>query len=300
MRALNKKVVTGAFSGLAIAAAAGSAAYACTAQPAIDLTDGLGTSRGANNTVRPNEVLTVNLSTMENGLPIEVFWNDPALAKQVSVAKGVGPAFKASFKIPGDARVTSDPFHLVAVQTDAAGKVVSRPMQQVFVDPSAPRTATGTTTPTGGGAATPQNGTPPAPQAGTAAPTSGGSTAPSASRASGARTAAPAAAAVAAPAAQAAVAAAEQQQQAVAGPAAPVPALPAESTALSGLPTPSDLWSGLAATTSPSLLDATAPAAPSRGIPAGGILLLGVGALAMAGAAIEASRRRVAVKVYRR
>ncbi len=316
MNALHRKVAAGAFGGLATATAIGGIAFACSAVPSVQVT-----SPGTTNsvpTVRPGEVVDVRVGTLVDGVPVILTWDTPetataphSVAPIPSAAPLVGPSFVVTIAIPDTAQPTvgNNPSYIIATQRDPQGEILSNPAVKVYVAggvnvpntpvPNAPvPNAPVPNTPVPNTPVPNTPGVAPAPETSTVTPTPAGTSAPTAPRA-GSTAAAPSVTPQngTAPAASPAAVTATPAATPAGTPASP---LTIGAPVAQPLAPTSDLWSGLNAGSTPSLLD-VAPVERSNGnLPVGGILL-GSGLLALAGVALVAGRRTLAVsRIVRR
>jgi len=298
MKALHKVVVTGAFGALGGAAIAGSGAFACTATANITVKDAGGTSAAA--VVRPGQQVDVAIKNFydpavagpELGAgSVQVAWQTEA-GVTTPMVSSPGPSFTVQLSIPAEV-VAGSRYYLVAQQFGADGTLLGRDSKPVFIAGTTPKAAV-PAEPVNAPAVSTENPAPNnqavAPQAPSAATRNAPSAAPSApGPATAPRASSPAV--VSAPVAVAPGVVATPAQPAT--PAVPT-AVVLPAPAAQALPAPADLWSGLDAGRSPSLLEATAPASQSSSFPVGGVLL-GGGVVALAGVAVAATRRRLAL-----
>lgn len=287
MNRLQRVVVTGAFGGLAAATVAASGAFACSPTAAVKVLD-------ANDVllspavVRPGEQVNLSLNnfldptkTEEAGAGlVSVYWVDAAGNKSL-LDSHAGPAFRMSMTVPASLKSSPDKYYVIGEQLRPDGTKKTE-LQTVWIGESraVPTVVPPAATPAEVEARTVRAPAAPRAQERTAAPVA----APSAPAAA----AAPAAAGVV----QTAPAPAAAVQQPATAPAVPVVNGPAVRTD-EALPS-ADLWSGLNPDSTPSLLDGAAPAQRSSTSPVGAVLL-GGGLIALAGVALAATRRRLAV-----
>ena len=275
---------------LAAGGLAASAAYACTPGGTVSVTS---------NTVVPGSTVRVeaygfardaaNLEATKRHSPVRLTWNAvngvplgemPAPTEVTLVTGSTRLIWAMDVTIPAGATPSDDFYAIVGSQTKASGDLYLTGSVQVWVvpprsgssdpdpgrtSPMTPSPASITPTPAGGVAVTT-----PAPEAATTAPPAGPALRDAAVR--GADPAAPTL-------------------------KAPAPAVPVEfvdPTKPIPVPAANDIWSGLGAS-GPGLLDSPV-SAPERGA-APGAILLGMGVLGLAGAAVVAHKtRRVTAK----
>lgn len=321
MRSSSKMLVTGAFGGLAAIVVAGSGAFACTATPTVGLVtaDGVDTKP----LLRPGQTVTFKVSGFEpadivqdaqgkavlgadgqvqyaNRKDIVLSWTNPFTGASVELGRGPGPGFVQTFTIPMDVYNSNGSdrtfYTLTAVQVGTTTRQNHSSFTQVTGGKDYPLPGASS-----GGAPT---GLDQGQVKGPELAQSAGETASSVNQVAAAApvngsTAGTAAAVVETPSVdQGGNGAAIVPAQAIPAPIAITAPMAPEDFA----PPAGELWSGLSADASGTMLEAVnATTPPSRGVPAGGVALLGVGILSLAGVAFEATRRRlVLAKVTRR
>lgn len=293
MRSLHRATAGGGFGVLAMAAVAGSVAFACTPGGIVQ-SNGSTTLNALQGDMVPVEAKRFADHTTGNHAygPVRFTWNSkdgaqlaslsaPTSSEQSTTTRGVTfSVWAANITIPADAALGQN--FIVASQTKANGDLYLTGSMQVYVqaravvDPSSPQ----------GPAVTPAvvNAQPvfAAPGQVPSNPSNGPvaqATNPAVAPAVAATPTAPGSP-VANPTPTPASAA--QPAASVADSATPVPA-----------PTANELWSGLS-TPSAALLDAPASASTGSGLPAGAALLA-MGVVALAGTATVTGRRRLAI-----
>lgn len=298
MKSFHRIVATGAVGGLAAVTVAASGAFACTAQASLSV-------GGGSPFVEPGQQVNLqvrNFPQSTDAAEIEITWWDVAGVQDTQVlARAAAPSFASgtTITVPSTMVRNASGYHVVATYTNTvSNKVEASAMQTVFARP-APASAVQNPS-----AVTPDDNSPiPATPVETAinqpvaaTPAVNESTPVAASPA--ARNGATPTAAAGAPRTNAAAPATASTPVAPAADAQTTAAPAAALPKLRPVPAPAELWSGLDASKAPSLLDAPAPSSQSS-TPVGGILA-GSGILALAGAALVASRRRLALSVARR
>lgn len=298
MRSSSKMLVTGAFGGLAAVVVAGSGAFACTADATVGVVEGSGATSymPEKAVVTAGAPMKIAVKSFESGKDVVVNWINPYTSAVTELARLNTTLNTATFTVPaGSYNSRHDkPYILQAIQSGTYTR-----SRQVFltggvdwVDPlpvgqttgDAPATVADPGKPsTDIGAATEA----PTSQVAAAAPVAGPAN----------QVAATVAAVNATPTATAPSTAVAPTVQAAPAPIPVGAPAPAETNA----PPTAELWSGLKADASGTLLETVDGTTPtSGGVPAGGIALLATGILSLAGVAFEATRRRlVLAKVTR-
>ena len=290
-----RSVVGGTFGVLATATVAASAAFACHPASSVELSYAQGP---------PGMTIWVEANGFDPGRAVEVRWDVEAgslLGSQVAgeASQATGRAqVRMAVEIPSAAAVRAEPYNIVAVQpgadgtrsravkrftvTDPPAAPVPPPEPTIRSDatrvPAAPVDRTAPVLPGTRASAAPVNAAP-----AVAVPSS----APLADRTAGSDPASPTPSGAAAGAPSAGLAAAPSAPGLTG--VAPV----AGATALPTAPAADALWSAVDSSRSPGLLDA--PITTSQGGAPAGAALLAAGVVALAGVALVAARRRLAV-----
>ena len=271
---------------LAAGGLAASVAYACTPGGTVSVTT---------NTLTPGATVRVeasgfardaaNLEAAKRHSPVRLTWNavngvllgEMPAPTEVTLATGsTRLVWAMDVTIPASATPSDDFYAIVGSQTKASGDLYLTGSVQVWVVP--PRS----------GSSDPNPGTTPmTPSPASITPTPAGGVAVKAPAPGAATIAPPTGPAV--PAAAAAARAADPTAPTLRAPAPAAPVELVDPTKPIPVPEADDIWSGLGAS-GPGLLD-TPVTAPQRGA-APGAILLGMGVLGLAGAAVVAHQTR--------